>query len=597
VRRQHILKANEGSEYPSAAIWFDTETKPERQPDGSDKHRLWFGWLAYSRRLRGDVWSRAKWRRFEDAAEFWDIVENLRGGKTCLYMLCHNAAFDFPVVHGFTELTGRGWTLTKAVIDSPPVILAWRKGNRSVKVIDTLNIWRMPLVKIGEQFELFKLDMPLPDASLEEWDIYCRRDVEVIHRALLAWLDFLQRHDLGGFAPTLAGQALRAFRHKYMRHEILLDAHERALELSREALHGGRVECFRLGAIDGPLHQLDFNSMYPAVMRDRPMPHKLIGHYRRVTPNELERWTLDRAIVGLCDVTTDEPVYGVVRNGRLIFPVGKFRAALTTPEIAYGLRRGHIARVHEVALYESAVIFRDFVEGLYAIRMEARSRGDKVTDMQAKTLMNSLFGKWGQRGRVYEIVGESDPNEIRVWREIDADSGQVFNLRSFGGVVQQMSNEGEARESLPAISAHITAEARLRLWEAIRTAGAGHVFYTDTDSVLVDDTGRDRLAHMIDAAMLGALKVEASYADAEIRGPKDYRFGAVSKTKGVRKSATWLDASTVRQERFSTLVGLTRAGDLDAPVVEPVVKRLRRVYTKGEVEGSGDVRPFRLAEW
>lgn len=595
MRRAHYLKRNKGVEYPHNCIWFDTETDGYIENDTDTRQVLRFGYAAHRRRTRGNSWTQPKWKRFHTTDNFWGWAIDHSRPRIRLDIFCHNAAFDIPVVDGFGWMRRNGWTLTKAVIDSPPVILAWRKNSVTIRVIDTLNIWRLPLVKIGEHVGLAKLEMPAKDASRAAWDRYGKRDVEVIMAACLQWFEFLNEHELGGFAPTLAAQAMRAYRHRFMTEPIFIDDNERALELARDAYLGGRVECFRLGKIKGPVYQLDINSQYPSHMMTERFPTKLIGVYKRPTREEVYRWIKEQSVVALVVIETNEPVYPLLDGGKLLFPVGRFSCTLTTPELIHALTMKHVSSITQMAVYESSCLFRDFVAVLYGIRKTAAALGDTTLVWQVKILMNSLYGKFGQRGRFYEQTDTSPNDDIKVWTEIDAETGQVRSMRQFAGVIQALSFDGESRDSHPAIAAHVTAYARLGLWRLILRAGRPNVLYCDTDSLWVNAKGYHALAGQIDANQLGKLKCEGVFEAPELHGPKDYSTDTLSKIKGIKRNATWVDDSIVLQDHFTTLVGCIRRGDLTAPIVVRQSKILHRVYTKGIVNRDGSISPLRLA--
>jgi hypothetical protein len=555
---------------------------------------LTFGFAAYRRRLRKDVWSAPKWIRFTTPEDFWDWIFDLRKGKSRLTLFCHNAAFDLPVLNAFALLPAAGWKLHTAVIDSPPVILSWRREGKTLRVLDTLNFWRQKLSVIGETMGLPKLPMPARTASRATWNTYCHRDVEIIMEACLRWFAFLQAHDLGGFAPTIASQAMRGFRHRFMSDPILIDNQPEALALARAAYLGGRVECFRIGKLTGPLTLYDINAHYPHCMSTQRYPTRLMATCRKPDLAEVEKWIARYCVVARCRVTTDEPVYPLEHEGKLLFPVGEFEAVLTSPELHHALARGRVSKITDIALYQSAPIFWDYVHTLYELRLVAQREDNAVLVWQCKRMLNALYGKFGQRGRVYETVTKGVGPEIGVWTEIDADTGEVRNLRQFGGLIQEQKTEGESRDSHPAIAAHVTAHGRMALWGWIERAGRSHVYYVDTDSLLVDAVGAERLAPFVDPAALGKLKREGVFSSGHLYGLKDYRFGEIVRTKGVRASARWVDTNTVEQEHWSTLVGLLRKGDLSAPIVEQRVKHLRRVYTKGCVQSDGTIQPLRL---
>lgn len=512
-------------------------------------------------------------------------------------MFAHNWAFDGPVLDMFNLLPRRGWTNTRRVIESPPVILQWRKGDRTVLCLDTLNWWRMPLVKIGESIGLAKLPMPGKNARRAEWDIYCKRDVEVIYRVTREWWRFLRRNDLGSFGPTLASQAIRAFRHRFMDHKILIDSNPAALALSREALHGGRVECFRLGRIKGPVSVLDVNSMYPFVMRDGLFPTKLLCHTTNTSLKELEKWLFTKSVVALVKVDTKRNVFAHLKDGRLIFPTGRFIAPLTTPDLMDAFTHGEIRSVLACSVYDAAPIFKRFVSTFYAMRQEATLREDAVANWLLKILMNSLYGKFAQRGNVWEIIRKTEDPTVRQWVDLDYETGAIKTFRQFSGAVECLSRETEAFDSFPAIAAHVTALARQYLARLIDKSGRDRVVYCDTDSLFLSSNPAALLATFPDRTALGALKLEATHDWIVLNGPKDYAFPDKTVIKGIKKNALKTGENSFTQDQFSSLVGLIDRGDLSAPIIKVIRKVLTREYLKGDVRSDGHVLPYRLAEW
>ena len=480
------------------------------------------------------------------------------------------------------------------MIDAPPTILKMRKGDRTIVILDTLNIWRMPLKAIGKSIGLPKLEMPPEDASKEDWDTYGKRDVEIIMRAVMMWCDMLHDEDLGGFAPTLAGQALRTFRHRFMKHKILIDNHSAALECSRACYHGGRTEAFYIGKDTGDYYLVDVHSMYPTVMQRYLFPTEIQGYSYSVSVEDLAAYLKKYLVCARVRVNTPEPCYAIHQRDKLLFPTGAFDAALSSPELAYGLSRGHIVGVYDCACYKRAPIFRAFVDELYSRRLQARANHEDVLAWQIKILMNSLYGKFGQRGRVYDTVETTPDLTPRSWTDFDADTGEPRTFRQIMGQVQVLKHEGESTQSHPAIAAHVTAYARMLLWHYITVAGHENVFYVDTDSLLVNKAGYDALGEYIHPDSLGLLGLEDRFTDIDLRGPKDYTMGERVKVKGVKASARWVTEDTVEQEQWSGIRGLLRADSLDMPRTKTIRKHLHRVYDKGVVGPSGRVSPFVL---
>jgi hypothetical protein len=321
----------------------------------------------------------------------------------------------------------------------------------------------------------------------------------------------------------------------------------------------------------------------------------LRGFFRQATFAELGRWLESRAVVARVTLRTDEPRYAFLYRDKLVFTVGDFTNSLTTPDLLYALEHGHLTRVYEAAVYDASPLFARFVTEVYKLRLEAKAAGNDVQHYLLKILLNSLYGKFAQRGTVWEHAGIAPDLDVRVWAEVDVDGGVVRHFRQFGGLVQEKLTDPESLDSHPAIASHVTAYARALLWDLIVQAGRPNVFYCDTDSLYVNAEGFRRLRARIDPAALGALKHEATYPWLVIHGAKDYEAPAHRVCKGVRASATWLDRNTVQQEKWSSLKGLLRSGDLSAPTTELIEKRLSRVYDKGTVTRSGRVLPLRLS--
>lgn len=592
MRKCHYLKGNLKSQTIHHAIWFDTETNQIALSGGGVKHVLDFGFAAYSRRRANNTWTRPEWLKFHTIEDFWTWVESKTKNKTRMYMFCHNTNFDLPVLDVFNQLPQLGFKLNFAVIEAPPTILKWTKEGKNITIMDTLNWWRVPLKVLGQSLEFPKLKMPEKDASVVEWDTYCMRDTEIIMRAIQKWSDFVLNNDYGGFAPTLAGQAYRLYRHRFMHHKIAIHNQDRACELEREAYKGGRNECFMRGRLPGVWKLYDINSMYPHVMSTKLYPTKLKYFSTHKNLTDVIELLTEYSVIARVKLNTLTPAYCISQNNKLIFPVGRFTATLCKPELQYAIAKGDIEKVEAVTVYEEHEIFKDYVAEIYALKTENKIAGRKLEAWLYKILLNSLYGKFGQKGLVY--VNEYHDMEIpsRAWTEFDVDSGETENYRCLSGLVQRLDCEIESRDSFPAIAACVTAEARMLLWSIIEQCGPGNTAYCDTDSILLSPTGEDRLQYPVHDTKLGALALEGVFDEVTIHGCKDYEMNDKIRTKGVKKNAIWLEKNIIQQDKWSSLKGLLRKEALNAPTTVPLIKHLSRSYDKGVCGPSGSVFPF-----
>ncbi len=596
MRISHYLKHNIRAEHPRQCIFFDTETKEKKLTDFTKQLELKFGMACYTRELNPGKWSKASWFEFDDAPKFWTWVDSKTLAKKKTWLFAHNLVFDLTITKGFTYLLDMGYKLTKAIIDDPPTVLQFRKDNRSICLVDTFNYFRSSLDDLGQSIGLPKLTMPLETDSDESWTAYCQRDVEILKEAMLVYLQFIKDNDLGNFQLTMASQAFTASRHRFMNEKIFIDNNVKALDMARASYHGGRTEAFFVGEKTGDFYLLDVNSMYPFVMSIHDYPTVLKGVFNRVSLDELSEWVKNSSIIAEVTLETKEPCFPVKTKEGLIFPLGKFRAALTTPELAYALAKSYIKRIHRVSVYEAKPLFTQYVYTLYKLRRLYRVQGNIAFEFLCKLMLNSLYGKFGQSGRVYQDEGKASSDEIKSWVEWDADTHQVFKFRQFAGIVQSYKNEGESFNSHPSISSHVCAYARMWLWQLMTQAGHDNVYYVDTDSLVVNKDGYNKLYSLYAGDGLGEIKLVKHFTHMIIHGPKDYQFGDVVKIKGVSKKAVKTGPNSFEQDMFIKFKTMLRDNDLDTMIVKRATKHLKREYHKGWVQHTGRVEPFTIED-
>lgn len=595
-RRAHYLKPNDRSETIHQCVFYDCETTRYKGRDGITRHVLEFGWAAFTQRHPRGGWTKPKWYRFTRGKELWKWIIQKARQKRTVYVWAHNQFFDYTSSLGASNLSGHGWTMKNAIVDSPPFVMTYEKSSMKLCLADTLNIWRMSLKQMGNMVGLVKLEHDLHWSGTESDDDYCKRDVEIILKAVTEWADFLRSQDMGKFCLTIAAQSMQTFRHRYLEERILIDTDAVALDIARRAYHGGRVECNRIGQLPGPLYLLDINSLYPYCMRAFEFPLRLIAATAHPTVVEVADLLKKYLVCAHVRLHTSSPVIATKEKGKLIFPIGTFDAYVSTPELEYLLEKEQVLAIHRVAVYEKGRPFVQFIEDLYQRRVECLTNGDRVKSGHYKLLLNSFSGKWGQNGIKWSTVGTTADPTIGFFRTIDAQSDRVIHYRRFNGLIQRRETFWESSNSHPAIAAHITAYGRMVLWALMRKVTPEHYFYCDTDSLLVSVEGFKRVEETINDVVLGAPKVVLKIEQCVLNGPKDYVCDGVRTIKGVREQAVQLEGNLFRQERFVGFRGALRRGWTDAPRTLEGLKRLRREYGKGIVLADGGVLPFHLGD-
>lgn len=577
-------------------MFLDCESNILTDATGKQSHTFKLGWAAHWFRGRSKRPESVKWRKLNEPRDWWDFVDDCVEPKHTTVAFAHNLPFDLVMTGGFPALVKRGWSIKMLYYANGVTIIQCKREKVKLLLLDTLNFYKAALREIGDTIGLHKGDVDFDTVSIDELSDYCKNDVNIILRLMQGYVAFILKNELGNFSMTISGQAFRAYRHRFMGCEINIHDNERATALERRAYYGGRSEAFRVGDMTGgPYHQVDINSMYPFIMRKFSFPYKLRGILGHTPLSGMRRGIKHEQCIAVCQVTTDEPVYPYRHRGRLLFPVGTFRTTLSTPEVAYALEHGHLDRVETCCLYKRGILFRRWVDEMYKLRQAAKSSGNKLEETMVKLLMNSLYGKFGQRSETWTEIDIEPDMPDGVYEYYDRAIGRMGKMRFICGTTWELTEVGEASESFPAIAAHVTAFSRMYLWELIGKAGRENVFYMDTDSLIVNDEGLTRLRPYLNPSKLGMLKLEMSADELVIYGPKDYRHGEKVRTKGIRKTAVEIAPNTYRQQQWASLAGVIEQGMTDTYFVKDVVKRLKRVYRKGVVTPQGYVEPFRLS--
>jgi len=218
-------------------------------------------------------------------------------------------------------------------------------------------------------------------------------------------------------------------------------------------------------------------------------------------------------------------------------------------------------------------------------------------EMLCKAMLNSLYGKFGERNVVTDIY--NGYNDTEYWRDeiIDGVRGGTWVETVMFGVKILQHYEGETSHSAPAIAAHITEDARMTLWEIMCNVGRDRVLYCDTDSVIVREDVLDDVTWEVDREKLGALKVDSRFTELEIIGAKSYVTDGERHIKGVPAYAKEVAPGVFEYMHFKRQCMCLREGCSEGVPEEVVCKRMRSSYTKGVVSSDGKVSPFSFPEW
>jgi len=548
------------------------------------------------RKIVGEKWF--SWRKPRDVL---DTIAACTASRQKLHVFAHNAAFDLTQIGFWPAVESGEFSLGTACLEDSPFFLDATTQGRKLRVLDSLNFFRASIEQLGDKVGCPKLTMPLDgnfnSIPTEELALYCRRDVEILKMYLLAFFDFVRDNDLGNFAPTLPALAMNNFRHKHMHEKILVHGSKQALEMEKECLFGGWCQSFYSKKITTPVFNLDFTSLYPSVMRGESMPTKLIGYYEHVSVDWLRTVSKSYWVVARVRVSTSTHAMPYRFLGRLTRAVGAYWGTFCGAELDGALKAGIVKEVNYACVYSCAPIFKSYVDYWFSERRRHKQDKNDIMAHFCKMMLNSLSGKWAQRGRRWETVqGEVAPKKWEVFYTVDETTGKPISHRAIGWQVQKLIEEPWASQSVPSITAAITSAAREVMRAAIDAAGLDEVYYCDTDSLHVSQRGYDRLdrAGWIVAGKLGRMRLVEKYDWAQYYGAKRYRTSRGIVWSGLKASAEQISEREWRQDKWQRLASIFESGNLDEVTIRDETVYLDQSLPAHENE-SGRILPLCLS--
>lgn len=403
-----------------------------------------------------------------DTTSLW-VAHNM-GGYESLYF------FDEDVAEILVE---SGWEVEAIGPKGKPCLLIFNhaENNQTVKVWDSYSLVRMKLETATELFnetytkktgaidfekETFNLDNPIHRD-------YLYHDVLSLQELCSSFREYFI--ETFGVEPgySLPSSGVRAFRRTLEPETIYRNITTWGENQIRKAYRGGRV-IVRDSLIHEQIDKFDFNSMYPAVMREYGVP---TGPDRwspkpiEDRPGFLHLWV---------EVPKDTPAWRcVLADEQKRYPVGVFETWTTTAEWEQAKEWGAIELEFVEGIYFDKLerIFTPFVDMCEGLRERAKAENKKPLDKLVKLVQNSLYGKFGQRRGVVSV---------KIGKNLDGMPLDIMGELS--DYVCEVEGETISNEIMPHWAAWITAMSRLTLVRSIDAVGDNFV-YADTDSILV----------------------------------------------------------------------------------------------------------------
>ena len=225
---------------------------------------------------------------------------------------------------------------------------------------------------------------------------YCMQDCKVLFNILTRFNGIIFdkfKLNINNFL-TLSSLSLGIFRAHYLPTNTIFNLGPETEKDLRQWYTGGAVDMYIPSSQKGTrIFGYDINSMYPFIMRNLVMPTGIAtwfkGDIRKYEPNAYGFFK--------CRVTVPtnlvHPIiqirYQVGDGIRTIAPIGTFITGVYSSEKDNAIKYGYKFEILEGYLFTPKVIFKDFVDTLYNMRLEFGK--NTPLGLIAKLLMNSLL--------------------------------------------------------------------------------------------------------------------------------------------------------------------------------------------------------------
>lgn len=567
-RAAHWIRQNHQCRIPSRWIAFDTESCSTYQ--GDTEIQTWA--MGCAIRWRTDLKRPREPETgiFDSALDLWEWVSDHCRSNMRTVAWAHNLGYDVRIAQALNILPKLGWRLEWCNLDRNVSAMTWRSDRGTLVLADTWTWVPSDLASIARSVGIRKLKMPPHDARRYRWEKYCARDAEIVYHVVSDLVSYIKDNDLGNWQPTGAGMSYATWRHKFLRHKILVHDDTDVIAAERAAMHTGRAEAWKHGMLeDTTWIECDMRNAYVTIASECDLPVKLKYRTGAISLAQYDTLKSSYRCLCLCAVKTDTPVVPYHNGTRTIWPVGHFQTWLWDTEIDLLRDAGQSVSLRQCIVYTRAPILQEWALFVLSALRDPSDQISPVVKTWLKHCSRALIGRLALRVTRWEHFGDNPMGDAHISHYIDMATGEAHRLLHVGAQTFQASARVEGRDSLPQVTGWIMAECRSRLWRAMTTAGLNDLAHVDTDSVLVSRTGLKRLQAHYGDLFDQYWQVKGARRRVTVYGPRNYRWGPVRKSAGIPVKATETAPNVFTGESWAGVSACLERGLADAVAIAP----------------------------
>lgn len=574
-RRAHWIKRNEACRIPHRWVSFDSESLIRHEGDTEIQEHMISAAVRWRHGLkRGDY---AESRVFRSPVDLWTwVTEHCRPEERTV-CVAHNLGHDVRITQAFTILPNLGWHLDWFNLASDVSVMKWVSDVGTLVLCDLWTWLPVKLSAITVGTGEGKLPMPSHNASPESWERYCLRDATVVYRAMSEIIAYLAANNMGNWQPTGSGMAYATWRHKYLDHKILVHDDQSALDAERAAMHTGRAEAWRHGALHGDVWtEVDMRNAYCQIGADNDLPTKYKYSGQSLGRDQYRALCGRYRVLALCAVSTDIPVLPCRSQGRTIWPTGTFKTTVWDTEINLALENGADIKILRYWVYTRHPILKRYSQWVLSSLGASGEGIPPNVRTWIKHCSRALIGRISLRTAKWEYFGDNPEGITGITWMHDQATGETRRLMHAGDRTLVESAKVEGKDSCPMVTSWIMAECRVQLWRAMAAAGLDQVAHVDTDSLIVSSAGLKALRAYLGDGGWARWAPKGSWRVLTVEGPRNWRGDKVRKVAGVPVKATETEPNVFQGEKWQSLAVALANGNAGRVIVTQNTWHLKR---------------------
>ncbi|WP_343576698.1 hypothetical protein [Mycobacterium sp.] len=587
----HWLHPQRSSRIPRRYVFLDTEAVIERG-DGGEIQRWRCGATAVVRwKDKARTWTDPVIDDHDTPEQLWAAVCDQARRDLRVVVAAHNLAYDLRIARGLEILPAAGWQVHRPTVVGDHVSLELRRDGQVIVLVDTVSVFPTPLARIADLLGVPRPDLPDDDAGPDEWTARCRADVQILAAAYMSLIRRLDDGDLGGWARSGAGIGWHHLLRRHLTDQVLVHRIPAVVDAEVAGMYSGRAEVWRWGPqTAGPYVEWDYRMAYAHVAATTPLPAVYLGEVVGVGMGTLRRPPTTSRWLVRATVTQTVPVLPVADQVGVCWPVGEISGWWWEVELAAAEAAGARIVVHHAHRYRAAL----WLEGFARACIDAQDCGtdpdSRLWALVTKHWARAVPGRTAMRYSDWREEGDAWVSGVSWMPMVDVDSGGRGRALMLGGRRWEAWEERWADSSVPQALSAIMASSRVRLWDAMVTAGFDHLVYVDTDCVIVDPAGDQAVAAAVAGGRLPGLVRKSTHDTFEAWAPQLVEGSTYRRLAGIPRGARPVGDGTYVAEVWDGLSTTLGGGHADRVAVRelifsPLRHDTRRVHLPGGATG------------